>query len=109
MIIVCLEYYSSISSVCDNELPYINISEIAKKASISSGGKNVEKRQTEDDFWNSESTNSSTKARSITKKINETKEIDQGGWGDWNENSTDGKIDSTDKHIIVFILATLRN
>ena len=70
---------------------YINFSEIATKASIASGSKNVEKRQTEDDFWNSGSTNSSTKARSTSTKTIETKEIDQGGWGDWNENSADGK------------------
>ena len=72
----------------------IYVLEIATKASIASGSKNVEKKQSNDDFWgsaNNSQQDSSTKVRSSTIKTNQMKEIDQGGWDDWNDNSLEGK------------------
>ena len=69
-------------------------SEIATKASIASGNKSVEKKQAEDDFWADASSHvqdNSTKPRSSSIKTNEVKEIDQGGWGEWNDGGSDGK------------------
>ena len=74
-------------------LPNI-ISEIATKASIASGSKLTEKKQVEDDFWADTSSHiqvNSTKSRSSSIKTNEIKEIDQGGWGEWNDAGGDGK------------------
>ena len=74
-----------------------NILEIATKASIASGGKVADKKRVEDDFWADTSSHiqvNSTTSRSSSIKTNEIKEIDQGGWGEWNDDGGDGKNNS---------------
>ena len=74
------------------------ILEIATKASIASDSKVAEKKQVEDDFWADTSSPiqaNSTKSRSSSIKTNEIKELDQGGWGEWNDAGGDGKNNLT--------------